>query len=97
MKGFYLPIILVASVAFVGLFELSWLLANNSQTTLELRFSQTFFNIFTLIPFSIMGMGVVVLSLVFRRKYAEKRFQIVLFGVLVILVGFGTFSFYLID
>jgi sulfite exporter TauE/SafE len=98
MKTLYLPIILVSGLAVVGMTELLWLFANNSQATLELRFSHTFFNIFTLVPFSIMGIGIAALTLVFRKKYISKiRFQIILFGVIVIFAGLGTFSLYLID
>lgn len=98
MKTLYLPIILVASVAAVGLVESLWVLANNSQTTLALRFSQQFFTIYTLVPLCIIAMGVVIFSLVFRKRYQPNtKYQITLFGFLVMFVGFEAFSLYLVD
>jgi hypothetical protein len=98
MKTLYLPIILVGCVASVGLFELSWILVNNSQETLFLRFSHSFFTIFTLVPFSIIGVGLVTFLTVFTRKYDAKiKSQMILFGSMVILVGIETFGMYLVD
>jgi hypothetical protein len=98
MKTLYLHIILVGCVASVGLFELSWILVSNSQETLSLRFSHSFFTIFTLIPFSIIGVGLVTFWLVFAKKYDAKiKSQMILFGSMVILVGIETFGMYLLD
>jgi len=42
MKNLVLPILLVGSVALVGMYYLVWIIINNSYETLALRFSQSF-------------------------------------------------------
>jgi hypothetical protein len=98
MKTFLLPIILVASVASVGLVELSWLFVNNSQATLSTRLSQSFFTIFTIIPLSMIGTGIAIAVFSYRKNYERKiKLQMILFGILVILAGCGAFSLNLLD
>jgi len=99
MKNLLLPILLVGSAALVGMYYLVSIIINNSYETLALRFSQSFFNIFTLIPLSIIGLGWIILvwSISFRKFSKEIRQQSTLFSILVMIFGFSTFGFYLLD
>lgn len=91
--------LLVGSAAAVGMYFLLGTMLNNSYATLSARFSQSFFNAFTLIPFSIIGLGCVILvwCIFFCKFDGVLRKQVVLFSILVILVGFSVFGFYLLD
>ena len=99
MKNLVLPILLVGSAALVGMYLLVGIIIDNSYETLALRFSQSFFNIFTLIPLSIIGLGWIILvwGLLFRKFSKDIRQQVALFSILVIIFGFSTFGFYLLD
>lgn|GEM_PF-2898501 len=99
MKTLRLPILLVGSAAMIGMYFLLGFVLNNSYATLATRFSQSFFNIFTVVPFSIIGLGCMIIVWgVFIRKFDGKiRKQVVLFSILVMLVGFSVFGFYLLD
>ena len=90
--------LLVGSVASLGMYQLLWLVLNNSYATLSARLSQSFFNIFTLVPFSIIGLGSVILVLcVILHKFEVIRRQVIVFSILVMVVGIDVFGFYLID
>ena len=99
MKSLQLPIILVACVAAISCVMLLFVLINNSQETLASRLSQSFFTSFTIIPISITSLGVFILSLGLHNREFQKniKFQIIIFGYLVILIGISSFRFYLID
>jgi len=75
-------------------------ITQNSQETLASRFSQAFFSIWTLIPLSVIAFGTVILFLSIKeRKTRNKQvtFLSVLIGSVIMLLGFGIFSFGLID
>jgi succinate dehydrogenase hydrophobic anchor subunit len=101
MKTLHLVIIGIAITGGIGpALILFGTITNNSQQTLTLRFSQPFFNIFTLIPISVIVLGSVILFMAINeRKIRNKQvtFQIILIGSVIIFLGFGVFSFYLID
>ncbi|CUR51367.1 membrane protein of unknown function [Nitrosotalea devaniterrae] len=98
MKILHLAILLVGSAATVGTYFLFGIALNNSYTTLAARFSQSFFNIFTFIPFSIIGLGCAILVwCVFLHKFEIMRKQVIVFSILVMVVGVDVFGFYLLD
>ena len=99
MKNLHLPILLMGGASSIGMYYLVNILLNNSYATISARFSQSFFNVFTIIPFLIIGLGCVILvwCIFFRKFDGIMRKQIVLFSILVILVGFSVFGFYLLD
>jgi hypothetical protein len=68
--------------------------------TLALRFSQSFFNILTVVPLSVVGFG----ALVIRRGIMEKKihdasttYATVDIGATIVLLGLGFFVFYVLD
>lgn len=88
----------MGSAASLGMYYLMSMILNNSYATLEARLSQSFFNIFTLVPFSIICLGCAILVwCIFFRKFEVIRRQVVVFSILVMVVGFSVFGFYLID
>ena len=88
----------MGGTASLGMYYLMSIILNNSYATLETRLLQSFFNIFTLIPFSIIGLGCVMLVwCIFFHKFEVIRRQIVVFSILVMVVGFSIFGFYLLD
>ncbi|MGI0018187.1 MAG: hypothetical protein ACREA1_05720 [Nitrosotalea sp.] len=99
MKTLYLPMLLVGSAAAAGLYFLFELVLNNSYVTLSTRFSQSFFNVFTIVPFLIICLGCTILVwFIFFRKFdGILRKQVILFSILVMIVGFSVFGFYLLD
>lgn len=99
MKSLYLPMLLVGSAAAVGMYFLFGIVLNNSYATLSTRFSQSFFNIFTIVPFLIIGLGCTILvwCTFFRKFDGILRKQVILFSILVMIVGFSVFGFYLLD
>ena len=75
-------------------------ITGNSQETLTLRFSQSFFSIFTLIPLSVIALGIVIVFLCIKeRKTRNKQvtFLTALIGSVITCLGFGIFSFELFD
>jgi hypothetical protein len=90
--------LLVGSAASLGMYQLLWLVLNNSYATLSTRLSQSFFNIFTLVPFSIISLGYVILVLcVFLHKFEVIRRQVIVFSILMMVVRIDSFGFYLLD
>lgn len=100
MKTLYL-IIIAASIAggtgpvllLIGTIE------NTSQETLMLRFSQSFFSILTPIALLIITLGsvIVLLGISGRKTHRQVTPQMILIGSIIIFLGVGVFSFYLID
>ncbi len=75
-------------------------ITNNSQETLSLRFSQTFFSILTLISFSVIALGSVIMFYAIKERktrHAQVTSLTVLIGSVIIFLGFGIFSFGLFD
>jgi hypothetical protein len=101
MKTLQLVIIGIAIIGgIVPALILFGTITNNSPQTLTLRFSQSFFNIFTLISASVIVLGSVILFMAINeRKIRNKQvtLQIILIGSVIIFLGFGVFSFALID
>lgn len=95
---------IIISISTIGgiwsALELFGTMTNNSQQTLELRFSHEFFNIFTIIPLLVIVLGSVILFLAFKERRIRERpvtLRLVFIGIIVTFRGFGVFSFYLID
>jgi hypothetical protein len=71
-----------------------------SLDTAKLRFSQNFFSIFTLIPLSVIALGVIIIFYGFKEKKIQDSQisnKLIMIGITVIFLGFATFGFYLID
>jgi hypothetical protein len=99
MKTFLFPIMIVGFVAVLGSWFLLGEIINNSYATLSIRFSHSFFNVFTLVPLSIIGLGVAIIFWgIFLREFNKGvRLEITVFSILVMLVGVSVFGFYLLD
>jgi hypothetical protein len=68
--------------------------------TLMLRFSQTFFNVFTVMPFSIITLGGVIISYAVRERQIQIKnttFAMIDIGAIIVLMGLGIFIFYVVD
>jgi hypothetical protein len=101
MKTLHFVIIGISIVGGIGSALLLFgEMIKNSQETLSLRFSQCFFNIFTMIPLLVIALGSVILLIVIKERKTRNRkvtSLIILIGSVIIFLGFGMFSFDLID
>jgi succinate dehydrogenase hydrophobic anchor subunit len=101
MKTLHFLIIGISVIGGIGpALILSEIITNNSQETLTLRFSQSFFNIFTLIPLLIIALGSIIMVIaICERKIRTKQVTtlMILIGSVILFLGFGVFGFYLID
>jgi len=101
MKTLHFVILGIAIVGGIGpVLILFGEITNNSQDTLKLRFSQSFFNILTVVPLSVISLGTVILFMSIKERKIRNRqvtLQIILIGLVIIFLGFGIFSFYMMD
>ncbi len=92
-----IPLIILAFVLAVGLY---FALSMVSVDTILLRLSLNFFNIFTLIPISIIIFGGAVISFAIRERQIQRKsttFALIDIGAVIVLIGMGLFIFYVID
>lgn len=71
-----------------------------SMDTANLRFSQNFFNIFSILPLLVMVMGgVIIFYAIYEKKIQKSGItkKIILIGSIVIFLGMVMFGIYLID
>jgi succinate dehydrogenase hydrophobic anchor subunit len=101
MKPIHFLIIGISVIGGIGpALILSGVIMSNSQETLASRLSQSFFNIFTLIPLLIIALGSIVMVIAIRERKIHTRqvnSLMILIGSVILFLGFGVFGFYLID
>lgn len=71
-----------------------------SLDTAKLRFSQNFFNIFTILPLSVITLGgIIIFYGIQDKKIQDSKIsrKLIIIGIIIILLGSTIFGFYLID
>ncbi len=100
-KTVYFAIIGISIVGGIGpALLLFGEITGNSQETLKSRLSQSFFNILTLIPLLVIALGTMILLLAIKERkmrHIQVTRQLILIGLVIIFLGFGIFSFYMVD
>lgn len=92
-----IPLVIPALILVAGLY---FVFSIAPMDILALRFSQSFFSVFTLIPFSIIIFGGVIVSYAAKERKIQRRnttFAMLDIGAIVILIGLGMFIFYVQD
>lgn len=93
------PLVVPAILLVLGL--IFFLVLNADITTLTLRFSLNFFNLFTVIPLSIISFGSIIVYYALKdRKRMKSKFAMhgmIDAGTIFILLGFGMFYLDIFD
>ena len=91
------PLVIPAFILIIGLY---FVFSIAPVDTLMLRFSQTFFNVFTVMPFSIITLGGVIIFYALRERQIQIKnttFAMIDIGAIIVLMGLGIFIFYVVD